>query len=166
MILTTDVAYRAGAATAVGVLHCDWRTDDIVQIIIRRIDPVAPYESGHFYKRELPCIMALLAEVDCAPEAIVVDGYVDLGRARKPGLGRRLFETIGEAISIIGVAKRPFADTPDRCRVFRGKSKTPLYVTAAGMSLSRAKSHVQAMHGGYRIPTILKLADRVCRENR
>ncbi|MDH3701961.1 MAG: endonuclease V [Alphaproteobacteria bacterium] len=166
MILTTDVAYRGDTATAVGLLHAGWRTDVIAQTIIKKIDPVAPYESGQFYKRELPCILAVLADVDCVLDAIVVDGYVDLGRAGKPGLGRHLFESLGEAVPVIGVAKRPFAETPDTCRVLRGKSKTPLYVTSAGMPLSRAKSHVRAMHGGYRIPTLLKRADRLCRDNR
>ncbi len=166
MILTTDVAYRDDTATAAGILHADWLTDTAVQTIIKKIDPVAPYASGQFYRRELPCILAVLADVDCVLDAIIVDGYVDLGHARKPGLGRHLFESLGEAVPVIGVAKRPFADTPDACRVFRGKSKTPLYVTVAGMPVSRAKSHVRAMHGGYRIPTLLKLADRLCRDNR
>jgi deoxyribonuclease V len=165
VILTTDVAYRDDSATAAGILHMDWRTDDVAQTIVKKIDPVAPYEPGQFYKRELPCIMSVLSEAGTDLEAIVVDGYVDLGRMRKPGLGRHLFDTIGKAIPVVGVAKRPFADTPDACRVFRGKSKMPLYVTAAGMPLGQAKSHVRTMHGGHRIPTILKLADRICREN-
>lgn len=167
--MTTDAAYRDDTATAAGILHPDWHTDDIARTIIKKISPVAPYEPGQFYKRELPCILGLLEELDGDLEAIVIDGFVDLGGDMdgepKPGLGRRLFEAINEAAPVIGVAKRAFRDTPNECQVFRGKSKTPLYVTSAGMPLSRAKSHILAMHGEYRMPTLLRKADLVCREN-
>jgi deoxyribonuclease V len=55
-------------------------------------------------------------------------------------MGRHLYETIGKGVPVIGVAKRAFRDTPDECRVFRGNSKTPLYVTSAGMPLSRVRT--------------------------
>lgn len=84
------------------------------------------------------------------------------------GWGRRLFESIGAAVPVLGVTKRPFAGAPDICRVFRGRSRTLLYVTAAGMALLRTTSRVRAMHRGYRIPTLFKLrrANRICREKR
>lgn len=165
MILTADVAYRDDTATAAGILHTAWPVDEIARTVIKKIDTVAPYESGQFYKRELPCILGLLEEIDDELEAIVIDGYVDLGGEGTPGLGRHLFEALVEAVPVIGVAKNEFADTPDECRVFRGQSKTPLYVTSAGMPLARAKSHILAMHGANRIPTLLKCADRMCRAN-
>lgn len=42
---------------------------------------IAPYQPGEFYRRELPCLLAVLA---CGPvaEVIVVDGYVWLGPER------------------------------------------------------------------------------------
>ena len=54
-------------------------TDAVERAIVKHIDKVAPYEPGAFYKRELPCLMRLLDEVDRALEAVVVDGYVTLG---------------------------------------------------------------------------------------
>ncbi|PKN30756.1 MAG: endonuclease V, partial [Deltaproteobacteria bacterium HGW-Deltaproteobacteria-21] len=47
--------------------------------------------------------------------------------------------------------------------VFRGRSKSPLYVTAAGMDPSEAAGHIRSMHGGHRIPTLLKQVDRLSR---
>lgn len=165
MILTTDVAYRDDMACAAGILHPDWRTDEIARTITKTISPVAPYEPGQFYQRELPCILSLLEDIDGDLEAIVVDGYVDLGGDAKPGLGRRLYEAIGGAVAVIGVAKSAFKDTPDTCRILRGKSKTPLFVTAAGLPLSQAKSHILSMHGEHRLPTLIKKADMTYREN-
>jgi len=164
--LTTDVAYCDDTAIAAGILHPNWRSDEIARTVVKKIHPVAPYESGQFYKRELPCILSLLKEIAEDLEAIIIDGYVDLGREGKAGLGRHLFDAVGAAVPVIGVAKREFADTPDECRIFRGKSKTPLFVTSAGMPLSQAKSRILTMHGGNRIPTLLKRVDQVCRTYR
>ncbi len=168
MILTTDAAYRDDTATAVGILHPDWRSDEITRTIIKTIGRVAAYEPGQFYKRELPCILSLLDEIEGGLDAIIVDGFVDLGREGKPGLGRHLFNAMGETgepVPVIGVAKSAFKETPDEGQIFRGKSKTPLYVTSAGMPLAQAKSHIRAMHGANRIPTLLKWAHQVSRQN-
>jgi deoxyribonuclease V len=43
----------------------------------------------------------------------------------------------------------------------RGKSKNPLYVTAVGIDQRLAASYIARMHGKYRIPTLLKTADRI-----
>jgi deoxyribonuclease V len=48
--------------------------------------------------------------------------------------------------------------------VERGGSAKPLYVTAAGIAAETAAAHVAAMHGAHRIPTLLKLVDRLVRE--
>ena len=45
-------------------------------------------EPGQFYKRELPCILELLKQVNPLPNYIVIDGYVYLGGDEKPGLGK------------------------------------------------------------------------------
>lgn len=163
MILTTDVAYRGDRATAVGLLHDDWRTCRVARTIVKTMAAVAPYEPGRFYKRELPCLLSLVDETDRDLEAIVIDGYVDLGRERRPGLGRHLYEALGRTVPVVGVAKTAFRDTPVHCRLYRGRSRTPLYITTAGLPLTLAKVRVEAMHGPYRIPTLLKQADRLCR---
>lgn len=46
----------------------------------------------------------------------------------------------------------------------RGTSRSPLYVTAAGMDATEAARHIAEMHGPHRIPTLLKRIDRLCRE--
>ena len=46
----------------------------------------------------------------------------------------------------------------------RGTSRSPLYVTAAGMEATEAARHIAEMHGPHRVPTLLKRVDRLCRE--
>ena len=126
---------------------------------------MAPYEPGAFYKRELPCLLALLQDIEPALSAIVIDGYVELGPDGTPGLGWHLHRAIGGSPPVVAIAKSEYAGTPDRCRLLRGTSKRPLFVTAIGMPLDRARALVAGMHGGSRIPTVLQLADRACRES-
>lgn len=71
---------------------------------------------------------------------------------------------INESTPIIGVAKTRFGGTPKECEILRGKSKVPLFETAADTSLAEAKANILAMHGANRIPTLLKLADSTCRD--
>ncbi len=165
MILTTDVAYSETAAVAAGILHRGWDSAAAERTIVERIDTVAPYEPGAFYKRELPCLLRLLEAVDETLEAVVVDGYVTLGPEQSPGLGWHLHDRLGGGFPVIGVAKSEFVGTPETCRLYRGGSKQPLYVTSVGMPLSRAKACIAGMHGANRLPTLLKQADRVCREH-
>jgi deoxyribonuclease V len=64
---------------------------------------------------------------------------------------------------VIGVTKSCFCGIGERYAVFRGSSRRPLYVTAVGMDLEKAKDCILRMHGNFRIPSILKLADRLSR---
>ena len=164
MILTTDVFYSGDAAVAVGLLHRDWKTDVIERTIVKQIDQVAPYEPGAFYKRELPCLMRLLDDVDRPLEAVIVDGYATLGPKQAPGLGWHLHDRMGGTSPVIGVAKSEFAGTPDDCRVYRGSGGRPLYITAVGMPLAEAKTCILSMHGRHRVPTLLRMVDRIGRE--
>ena len=165
MILTVDVHYRSdNTATVAGILFPKWESDEVERILVKQIDKVAAYEPGSFYKRELPCITSLLNDIDDELEAIIIDGYVTLGREQKPGLGMHLYKSRGEEVPVIGVAKNKFLGTPQEYQVFRGKSKTPLYITAIGVSLTYAKEHIVNMHGKNRIPTLLKKVDHVCRD--
>ena len=89
---------------------------------------VEPYVPGQFFKRELPCLLAVLEKVREPIDQIVVDGFVSLGD--KPGLGFHLWEALDRKVAVIGVAKNHFRyATP--VEVVRGSSKRPLYVTAA-----------------------------------
>jgi len=56
-----------------------------------------------------------------------------------------------------------FRDIDELFALYRGQSRNPLYVTAEGIELPRAREAVAGMHGEHRQPTLLKLADQVCR---
>ena len=98
-----------------------------------------------------------------SPAVIVIDGYVWLGANSAPGLGAHLFEALQSAIAIVGVAKSHYRDDTWSERVYRGQSRKPLYVTAAGIEAAKAAALVSGMHGKHRIPTLLQLADRLAR---
>ena len=93
---------------------------------------------------------------------MIIDGYVLLG-AQRPGLGAHLHEALGRQVAIIGVAKTKFVRAGPVELVLRGRSRSPLFVTAVGMDVAAAASHIRTMHGPYRIPTLLKRADQLSR---
>ena len=76
----------------------------------------------------------------------------------------RIFtKLLGEKIPVIGVAKTKFNEATHAVPVLRGPSHRPLYVTAVGIKVAIAAEHVESMHGRYRIPTLLKKVDVLCR---
>ena len=129
------------------------------------IEHTDEYISGQFYKRELPCILKILGKVKEPIEVLVIDGYVWLDRKRNPGLGAYLYDALDEQVKIIGVAKSAFKGSSHAKKVYRGRSKKPLFVTAAGISFSEAATNIQSMHGNHRIPTLLKMVDQLSRED-
>jgi deoxyribonuclease V len=162
MIACVDVDYRGDEAWAACVLLRDWADAESAGEVVEHLTGVAPYEPGQFYRRELPCLLAVLAKAADALDAVVVDGYVWLAEGR-PGLGGHLYEALGGKVPIIGVAKTRFASGAAEA-VVRGASRRPLYVTAAGMDLAEAAARVRVMHGTFRIPTLLKKVDQLCRQ--
>ena len=161
MILATDVYYTDQGAKAVGVAFAHWPDATPQHAYTAYITEVAAYEPGAFYKRELPCLLQLLQQVNLQTmDAIVVDGYAYLNSDYQPGLGAKLWHALHQTIPVIGVAKTHFhhADAVSMA-VQRGNSKNPLYVSAAGIDLPTAATHIQQMHGDYRIPTLLKYLD-------
>ncbi len=161
MIFAVDVNYRADKAVAAGVLFQNWQDSEPVEELIAPILKVADYEPGQFYKRELPCVLTLLQQLEQLPEFIVIDGYVYLDGNQKPGFGKHLYEVLEGKPVIIGVAKSRFKDTPAEAEIFRGRSKRALYVTAVGVSETEAKGFIMRMHGEHRIPTLLKRVDQL-----
>ena len=59
MIIAIDVHYFQDKAVAAGVIFEDWSAKSASEIVKVEVANVAPYESGAFYKRELPCILFL-----------------------------------------------------------------------------------------------------------
>jgi deoxyribonuclease V len=161
MILAVDVAYSDEDAVVAGVLFRDWRDDAPEKEVISRYPHPAPYHSGEFYQRELPCILKLITEHDLAPDCIVIDGFVYLDGRHRPGLGKHLYDALGGKVTVIGVAKSAFKGIGAEFQVLRGGSLRPLFVTAAGLALEQAKGYISSMQGRYRIPDFLKKADQL-----
>ncbi|MFG1491665.1 hypothetical protein ABMA58_20600, partial [Oceanospirillum sp. HFRX-1_2] len=67
-ILAVDVQYQAGVndlsdtAYVAGVLFSGWQAEQADAEYRCRVSPVAEYDPGAFYRRELPCILQLLEQ--------------------------------------------------------------------------------------------------------
>jgi deoxyribonuclease V len=162
MLACLDVDYREDRAVAACVLFRDWTDSSSAAEVVRTIERMEPYVPGQFFKRELPCLLAVLQSVPEPLDTVVIDGYVWLTAERKPGLGGHLYEALGKTTPVIGVAKTNFAGAPARA-VLRGNSTRPLFVTAAGLDLDEAARKVQQLHGPFRLPMLLKRVDQLCR---
>lgn len=161
MIAAFDVHYPSqGPARAAAVLFSVWEAAEPEAILSRPVPEPADYMPGAFYKRELPCLLALLDRFEALPSVMIVDGYARMGF--RPGLGLHLFEALEGRIPVIGVAKSGFPGAAAKS-LFRGGSRRPLYITAAGMPLPTAAGNIARMHGPYRTPTLLRQVDRIAR---
>ena len=161
MIAAFDVHYlEDGCASAAAVLFYDYSDAEPSATFAQLLPDAAEYIPGKFYRRELPCIAALLQQIKEPLDEIIIDGYVMLGN--KPGLGMHLFNHINGSAPVIGVAKSRFKDAY-AAEVFRGRSAHPLYITAVGMNLQKASEKIRVMCGDYRIPTMLKCVDILAR---
>lgn len=167
MILAFDTYYFEQKAKTVCLEFEEWNEDKNFKIYTEIIDNVAEYIPGEFYKRELPCILSLLKQIDLSTvETIVVDGFVYLDDEKKYGLGGYLYEKLNKEIPIIGVAKTNFASIEHHKKaLFRGDSKKPLFITSIGIDLEEAFKKVERMAGEFRFPTLLKELDRLTKEN-
>jgi deoxyribonuclease V len=159
VIAITDVAYKDDVARAACVLAERWDSPRPLRSFTALRTPVEDYVPGEFWRRELPVLLALLDGV--AADVVVVDGYVWLDAARRPGLGARLHDAL--RVPVVGVAKTSFDGSAFAVTVQRGTSHKPLYVTAAGLDPEEAARAVAGMHGEHRIPTLLAAADRLAR---
>jgi deoxyribonuclease V len=162
MKVCVDVQYGEKEATAACVGFHAWSDAAPARELVRRIADPAAYEPGAFFKRELPCLLAVLEPIRAELELVVIDGYVWLDASGRHGLGAHLHEALG--LPVIGVAKTAFQGATFATSVLRGTSKQPLYVTAAGIDAQVAAQHLRAMHGEHRIPTLLKRVDRLARD--
>lgn len=166
MILVFDTYYSKDKAKTVAIQFKNWKENAVEQIYEETLSGVNEYVSGEFYKRELPCILSLLKQIDLSNcEAIIIDGFVYLNDENKKGLGAYLFEALEEKIPIIGVAKNDFKElNKSKIAVYRGESKKALFVTCAGTGLKKAALNIKNLKGNYRIPDILKQVDALGRE--
>jgi len=165
MKLAIDVYYYDDKAKAVGVLFKNWDDSEPKEIKSIYLSNIEEYESGSFYKRELPCIINLLEKIDLTKvEFIIVDSFVYLDDKKKLGLGGYLYEYLKEEIPIIGVAKNSFhLNKKNVIEIYRGNSKKPLYITSAGYNVSLSAELIKKMNGDYRFPSLLKTLDQETR---
>jgi deoxyribonuclease V len=156
-----DVHYPvAGGATAALVVAADEALSRIIEEHTVHNAVVEPYRPGAFYERELPPLRAVVARTEPL-DLLVIDGYVTLDPAGRPGLGHHVHEALG--IPVVGVAKTAFRSAGHAVEVRRGGSRRPLFVTAAGLALADAVDLVRAMAGPHRLPDALKRVDRLGR---
>jgi deoxyribonuclease V len=163
VIVCLDVQYADPEALVGAVYFADWGDERAVAEVTARVEGVEAYEPGAFYKRELPCLLAGLKAGGREVELVVIDGYVWLDGAGRPGLGAHLYEALGKKTVVVGVSKTMFHDDGYSARVLRPGSSKPLFVTAAGMGQEEAAACVRRMHGEHRVPTLLKRVDRLAR---
>jgi deoxyribonuclease V len=163
MIACTDVHYTNTHAIAACILFRGWSDAHPHRAFTERVENPAPYEPGRFYRRELPALLSVLSKPTVPPEVIIIDGYVWLGDWDHPGLGAYLHKALGGSVVVIGVAKKLFLRGPAVRTIRRGNSAQPLYVSAAGTDLNEAAARIVALHGEFRVPTLLKRVDRLCR---
>ncbi len=162
MIACLDVQYVGTRAAAACVRFSQWEDAEPAAERIQEVAGVEPYQPGSLYRRELPCLLAALAG-DAPPRCAVVDGYVWLDGEGRPGLGAHLFQALGGAVPVIGVAKTPFAGSAHALAVRRPGSERPLFITAAGFDLGEAGACIARMAGGHRIPALLRRVDALAR---
>lgn len=157
-----DVQYADGGGARAALVVCGELTFSTVTCeFVADIAKTEPYEPGALFKRELPCLEAVLA---LAPplQLLVVDGYATLDPQGRAGLGAHASNAFG--LPVIGVAKTRFRPAVHAREVLRGASNRPLYVTAAGgISIDEAADIVAAMSGPNRIPSALSRVDNLAR---
>jgi deoxyribonuclease V len=165
MIACLDVDYRHNTGVAACLVAQSWQSSQAANVYAKTIRDIAPYEPGAFYKRELPCLLQVLQLVQEALDFIIVDSYVWLDDAQTHwGMGAHLYDALQNKTPIIGVAKTHYAGSDGVARqVLRGQSQSPLFVTAIGVDVDWAAQQVELMHGNYRLPTLLKEVDYLCR---
>lgn len=167
MILAFDTYYFENKAKTVCISFSNWSDEESYNVDTEIIESIEEYQSGEFYKRELPCILSLLNKIKIEKiTTIIVDGFVYLDDNQKLGLGGHLYNQLSAAIPIIGVAKTNFATLDKNKRaLLRGESIKPLYITSVGIDIDEATTLIKNMRGENRIPTLLKKLDTLTKEN-
>ncbi len=160
MKICLDVHYENDTARTAGISFQNWNDKLPTKEFTHISTGIKPYESGKFYKRELPCLISLLQNLPVQPDLIIIDGHVWLDE-KNLRLGGHLYKKLNQSIPVVGVAKNQFNPCSKVKKVFRGRSKTPLYVSSIGYPLKDAINGILKMDGRFRIPTLLKKVDQL-----
>lgn len=163
MIAAVDAHYRRDSACAACVTFEAWTDATPARELATLVHGVGAYVSGQLWRRELPCLLAVLSLLETAPTTVVIDGYVWLDDSGRKGLGAHLHDALEQRVAVVGVAKRAFRGSAHAVAVRRGDSRRPLYVTSQGMPLAEAAFAIASMHGEHRTPALLRRVDRLAR---
>jgi deoxyribonuclease V len=169
MKLILAVRHDEDASVAVAVGFDDWAASEPVRSYTSRVpappaDAAAKAPKVDRTTRDIVAWSQLLREHALAPEALLIDGLVDLDASGDtPGPGRRLFDALAGRVPVIGVSKSAMPGATTQFEVHREEEAAPLIVTVAGIDLGAAKARVRAMHGRKRVPTLMKLAARLAK---
>jgi deoxyribonuclease V len=174
-----DVGFEDnGATTRAAAVLLDATTLQPVAQEIARIPTVMPYIPGLLSFRELPALLAALAQLPRTPDLVFVDGH-GISHPRRLGVASHLgvvtdLPTIGVAKSkLVGRFEEPGAEagahTPllddDELLgwVLRSKVRCkPLFVAGGHrVSADTALAWAQRTLRGYRLPEPTRLADRL-----
>lgn len=165
MIAILDAAYAGEASVAACLTAGDWTSTVPIAEFTHRAGRAEPHTPGEFHRREFPLIMSVLAMLPERPRMLVIEGYVWLDTDGRKGLGAHLFEALRGRTAVVGLATSRFAGAEQWVeQVARGDSTNPLWVTAAGVTLSEAVSGVKRMHGPHRIPTLVGRVAQLARK--
>lgn len=119
----TDTLQKLDSAKVAGIRFQGIETNELLSEHTVNVNNVAPYKSGQFYKRGMPCLLALINQIDESFDAIIIDGYVFLDGVSKAGLGKYLYDNLANKKPIIGIAKNHCYDITEYYAVWRGISK-------------------------------------------
>jgi deoxyribonuclease V len=162
-VVLLDVHYAGAGARAAAVVASSWTDPAPIAEYTVNVAAAGAYQPGEFFRRELPCLMEVLAAVREQAGVIVVDGYVELDAQGAPGLGAHLYERMGGRCPVVGVAKTAYRGGDFAAPVLRGASQRPLFVTARGVTKADAAGLVRSMHGEHRVPTLIRFVDALAR---
>lgn len=158
-----DVHYDKQIAHAACVEFLGWTDTAPARTIVVSTGVSSVYRPGRFFERELPCLLAVLEKARSHYESLIVDGYVFLKAPLVMGLGAHLEKALPYSPIVIGVAKNPLRVADRFVTIFRGKSKKPLFISSVNIEVEEAAGLVAGMDGSFRIPTLIRSADRACR---
>ena len=165
MIVVIDADYNETehSAHAAGVLAESILAEEAAGVVGAFVEGVGEYVPGQFFRREFKCVEAVMRKLEGQDiELIVVDGYADSGTGEK-ALGTFVFEEYG--VPVIGIAKNKYKKClVPNTEVNRKGCKKPLFVTSKGIDHGTAKEWIAKMHGEYRLPLLVKLADKAARD--
>ena len=128
MIYAFDTYYYDDYANTICIAFEDWASEKETEIFSEKTEITSGYQSGEFYKRELPCILSLLKKIQLKDgDCIIVDGYVTLDNDGKIGLGGYLYEALDQKYPVIGIAKMNFHLPILKGEIFTGEKAKHRY---------------------------------------